>query len=92
VIVRIATEGQYDLGESALPELHELDSAAVAAGEAGDEASFHDVYARLLDYIRSHGSIVPDDGLVRSELILPPPDITLEEAREEFSGEGLIPD
>jgi len=29
--------------------------------------------------------------LVGSDLILPPPDVSIEEAREEFSGEGLIP-
>ena len=29
--------------------------------------------------------------LVGSDVILPPPDVTLEEAKAEFSGEGLIP-
>ncbi len=31
------------------------------------------------------------DDLRDSEVILPPPDLTMEEAAEEFSGEGLIP-
>jgi hypothetical protein len=35
---------------------------------------------------------VPDDELVVSEVIIPPPDLTFEEARAEFTGEGLIPD
>ena len=34
---------------------------------------------------------MPDDELAASDLILPPPDISLEEARAEFTGEGLIP-
>jgi hypothetical protein len=34
---------------------------------------------------------VGDDELVGSDLILPPPDVTLEEASAEFTGEGLIP-
>lgn len=92
MIVRIATEGQYDLDESSVAELNELDNAAVAACETADEAGFHEVYKRLLDFVRSNGSAVPDAELFGSDLILPPPDITLEEAREEFSGEGLIPD
>lgn len=92
MIVRIATEGQYDLDESSVAELNELDNAAVAACETADEAAFHEVYKRLLDFVRSNGSAVPDAELFGSDLILPPPDITLEEAREEFSGEGLIPD
>jgi hypothetical protein len=92
VIVRISTEGQYDLDENSISELNELDNAAVAACDAGDDASFHEVYTRLLDYVRSNGSVLPDAELVGSDLILPPPDITLAEAREEFSGDGLIPD
>ena len=91
MIIRISNEGQYDLDESAVPELNELDNAAVDACEATDEASFHEVYARLLDYVRSHGSAVPEDSLVGSDLILPPADVSLEEARSDFSGEGLIP-
>lgn len=90
MIVRISTEGQYQLdGDPA--ELNELDQAAVAACEAGDEDRFHATFARLLEYVRSHGRRVADDHLGGSDLILPPPDVSLEEARQEFSGEGLIP-
>jgi hypothetical protein len=34
---------------------------------------------------------VPEDRLEPSDVILPPPDVSLEEAKAEFSGEGLIP-
>jgi hypothetical protein len=91
VIVRISTEGQYDLDESAVAVLNELDNAAVEACDAGDEAAFHEVYGKLLDYVRGKGRELPDDELTGSDLILPPPDISLEEAREEFTGDGLIP-
>ena len=37
------------------------------------------------------GAIVADDVLEGSDVILPPPDMSLEEAKAEFSGEGLIP-
>lgn len=91
MIVRISTEGQYDLDQSAVTELNELDNAAVVACDAGDEATFHEVYGRLLDYVRSHGRELPDEELTGSDLILPPPDVSLEEARSEFTGDGLIP-
>ncbi len=68
-----------------------MDSAAVAACESGDESRFHQVYGELLDYVRSHGTPVSDDHLGGSDLILPPPDVSLEEAKAGFSGEGLIP-
>ncbi len=33
-----------------------------------------------------------EDELEPSDLILPPADLTFAEAKEEFTGEGLIPD
>jgi hypothetical protein len=91
VIVRIATEGQYELPASDEQELNELDNEAVACCQAGDEQQFHEAFARLLDFVRTKGHPVPDDELAASALILPPPDTSLEEARAEFTGEGLIP-
>ena len=91
MIVRIATEGQYELVESDVQVLDELDNQSVAACEAGDEQQFHDTYARLLEFIRSNGQPVAEDQLVGSDVILPPPDVSLEEAMTQFTGEGLIP-
>jgi hypothetical protein len=91
VIVRIATEDQYELLESDAEVLNELDNEAVKACETGDEQQFHDVYTRLVQFVRENGEKLADDRLEGSDLILPPPDVSLEEARKEFSGEGLIP-
>ncbi|HWF56537.1 MAG TPA: hypothetical protein VG223_17995 [Solirubrobacteraceae bacterium] len=91
MIVRISTEGQYELGEGDVAALNELDNAAVAACQAGDEARFHDAFAKLLSFVREQGQPVAGDHLGGSDLILPPPDVSLEEALTEFSGEGLIP-
>jgi hypothetical protein len=92
VIIRIATEGQYELdGEGLIEQMNELDNAAVSACEGGSEGAFQAAYARLLEFVRSNGHPVNDDVLAGSDVILPPPDVTLEEAREEFTGEGLLP-
>lgn len=91
MIVRIATEGQYEVSEDDTPGLNELDNQAVSSCEASDEQAFRDVFGRLLDYVRTHGRLVPEDELVGSDIILPPPDVSLEEAKAEFQGEGLIP-
>jgi len=91
VIVRISTEGQYELGESDVEALNELDNRAVAACDSKDEEHFHAVFNELLDFVRKNGSPVTEDRLEASEVILPPPDVSLEEAKAEFSGEGLIP-
>jgi hypothetical protein len=91
VIVRIATERQYELLGSDEETLNELDNQAVSACEAGDEQQFQETFKRLLEFVRTNGQPVPEDRLAPSDVILPPPDTSLEEARAEFTGDGLIP-
>jgi hypothetical protein len=92
VIVRIFSDGQYRVPEEACARLHELDLAAVAAVDADDEAAFRQSFDALIDHIHANGQRLADDELEPSDLMLPPSDITVEEARREFTGEGLIPD
>ena len=70
---------------------NELDNEAVMSCQASDERAFREVFGRLLDYVRTHGRLVPDDELFGSDIILPPPDVSLAEAQREFQGDGLIP-
>jgi hypothetical protein len=91
VIVRISTEGQYELTESDGEVLNELDNQAVVACEAGDEAQFTQTFNALIEFVRKNGQPVSEDRLDSSDVILPPPDVSFDEARAEFSGEGLIP-
>lgn len=91
MIIRIATEGQYELGDDDVSSLNELDNKAVVACETEDEQRFEAAFARLLELVRSKGHPVDDDYLHGSDLILPPPDVSLDEAKAEFTGEGLIP-
>ena len=91
MIVRIATEGQYELPDDQASRLNELDNEVVAAVENGDEARFRELFDQMLELVRSQGKDLNDDELVESEVILPPPDTSLEDARAEFTGEGLIP-
>jgi hypothetical protein len=91
MIIRISSEGQYELGDGDMPALQELDDAAHAAVTAGDEHSFHETFTRLLEFVRAHGTAVDEDYLGGSDVILPPPDVSLEEAAGEFDVDGLIP-
>ncbi len=92
MIVRIFTEGQYRVPEDARARLQELDQECVRAVDADDEAAFTATFTALLDHVRSTGERLADDDLEPSDLMLPPPDISLAEARTEFTGEGLIPE
>ena len=92
MIVRISGEGQFKLPDEDAERLNELDNRAVAAVEQGDETGFKELWSQMLEIVASDGNAVPDDELVESQVILPPRDISFEEAKGEFSGEGLIPD
>jgi hypothetical protein len=92
VIVRISHEGQYELADGSVAALDELDHQAVRACEAGDEDKFHTAFGRLLEFVRTNGRPVDADHLGGSDLILPPPDVSLEEASKEFTAEGFIPE
>ena len=91
MIVRISSEGQYNLPGSFIDQLNDIDNELVGAVEAEDQAAFEVLLKRMLDLVREHGSPLPVDELVESDLILPEPDLTLREAEELFVGEGLLP-
>ncbi len=92
MIVRIFSDGQYRIPDDAQARLHELDVATVEAIDRSDEGAFRASYGALVELIHATGERLDDDDLQPSDLMLPPADITLEEAREEFTGEGLLPD
>lgn len=90
MIVRIATEGQYRVASSLLDRLNELDNQLVQFVANGDQDSFCSVLGSMIGLVRQQGAVVPVEELVASDVILPAPDTTLEEARGLFTGEGLI--
>ena len=92
MIVRISGEGQFKLPDEDAGRLNELDNRAVSAVEQGDETGFKELWSQMLEIVSSDGNAVDGDELVESDVILPPRDITFEEARAEFTGDGLIPD
>ncbi|HEX7297729.1 MAG TPA: hypothetical protein VF257_01900 [Solirubrobacteraceae bacterium] len=92
MIVRISNEGQYRIDDGLHERLNELDDAAVAAVEAGDEDAFHAAFEELLEIVRTEGTPLGDDDLDASDVILPPADLSFVEAGEEFTGDGLIPE
>jgi hypothetical protein len=91
VIVRILTEGQWEVSEDRIDGLNQLDAAVEKAVEGGDPVAFTESLAALLHAVRSDGSPVPDDSLQDSDLILPPSDATIEEVRDLLGDDGLIP-
>ena len=91
MIVRILGEGQWEIAEEHLEELNRLDAEVESAVESGDEPTFSNTLAALLNAVRSGGAPLPDDTLHDSDLILPPADASLDEVRHLLDDDGLIP-
>jgi len=92
MIARLMNEGQYRIDESVHERLNEIDERAAKALEDGNEEELDMLLQRMWDLVQAEGERVPDDELAPSELVIPPPDLTLEETRKLFSDDGLIPD
>jgi hypothetical protein len=92
VIVRISGEGQFRLPDEDAERLNELDNRAVSAVEDGDQTGFKELWSQMLELVSSDGNAISEEELVESDVILPPRDISFDEARGEFTGDGLIPD
>ncbi len=92
MIVRISTEGQYRLDSSYLDKINDIDNDIVEAIAGGDKTKFSVLFKNLIDLVREHGNSVGSDELLESQVVLPPPDTTFEEASELFVSDGLVPD
>ena len=92
MIVRIAGEGQFRMPDEDSERLNELDNRAVAAVEQGDETGFRELWSQMLEIVASDGNQIDEDELIESDVILPPRDVTFQEAQGEFTGDGLLPD
>jgi len=92
MIVRLMGEGQFEIEKKHVDELNKIDNNIVKIIGTGDEKTFKAEFKKLTDYARKNGKKLADITIKPSDIILPPADLTFEEAKKIFSGEGLIPD
>lgn len=91
MIIRILGEGQFELPEAHLAHLNVLDAALQSAVEAGDQVRFTAALDDLLTAVRGLGTVLPDNSLSPSELVLPAPDASLTDVLALLGDDGLIP-
>jgi hypothetical protein len=92
VIVRLMGEGQYRLQDDVANRLNELDERAQEALDRDDEGELDRYLDEMAGLVRREGEPVPDDEIAASDAIVPPSDLSLEETKQFFSEQGLIPD
>jgi len=91
MIVRIMGEGQFNVSGAVLDELNEVDNAIVEAIAGEQHDQFHRLMLKMHELVVGRGKALPIEEIVESDLILPAPDSSMDEVRELFSGEGMIP-
>jgi len=92
MIVRLMGEGQYRVDDALSARLNALDEEAAVALERNDEEALDNVLERMAQAVKDGGERLPDEDLSPSDAIIPPTDLSLDEARALFSEDGLIPD
>lgn len=92
MIVRLMGEGQWRVDEALAARLEELDAATEHAVEAGDQAALHAALQALHDTVRTAGEKLDHTHLAPSDAVVPPPDLTLDEARRLLESDESIPD
>lgn len=90
MLIRILGEGQYDVPDTELDAINELDTALESALDASEE-DVRAALAALLGKVRASGVRPPDDSLEESTVILPFADASADDIRALLTDEGLIP-
>ena len=92
MIVRLMGEGQYRIADARLALLNALDDRATQAIDANDAAALEQHLGEIWALVRQEGTQLADDDLSPSDAIVPPHDLSLDEARQLMGNEGFIPD
>ena len=92
-IVRIMGHGQLRVDMRTLKKLKQIDSSLVeiVGKDKSDDIEFRRRLVELSEIATKNGKPVDSREIVRSDIILPSPDLGLEEAKKLFKGDGVIP-
>lgn len=92
MIVRIMGEGQYQASEALCSELNKIDNYIVTLVEKGKAEEYRKELARLISEIKGKAEPIDPKEIVNSDIIVPPGDLSFEEAKAVFIGAGIFKD
>jgi hypothetical protein len=92
-IVRIMGHGQFAVDAKTLKKLSDIDNSIVelVSSERSDDFEFRKKLAELNDTVRKNSKPVDSREIIKSDIILPSADLSIDEAKKLFRGEGVIP-
>ncbi|HJU34650.1 MAG TPA: hypothetical protein VJ695_05980 [Nitrososphaera sp.] len=93
-IVRIMGHGQFTVENRTLKKLNEIDNAIVqlVGAERSDDTEFKNRLTELSKMVVENGKPLDPHEIIKSDIILPSADLSIDEAKKLFRGEGVIPE
>jgi hypothetical protein len=93
-IVRIMGQGQFRVDNKILRKLNEIDSSIVqlVSNDRSDDIEFRKRLIEFTDIVETNGERLDPTEIVQSDIILPSPDLSIEEAKRLFKGDGVVPE
>lgn len=93
-IVRIMGHGQFTVDSKTLEKLNDIDNAIVelVRTERSDDTEFKKKLTELSNRVVEKGKPLDPHEIIRSDIILPSADLSIDEAKKLFRGEGVIPE
>ena len=90
MIIRILGEGQFRLDDNLMERVNKIDNQIVNHVSQGNKKEYAKDLANLISTVKELAEPLDPVELVSSDLIIPPADMSFEEARQVFCDEGLI--
>jgi hypothetical protein len=93
-VVRIMGQGQYAVDDKTLRKLNNIDNAMVelVGRERSDDVEFKKKLTELSEMVMKNGKPLDPKEIIKSDIILPSVDLSIDEAKRLFKGEGVIPE
>jgi hypothetical protein len=92
-IVRIMGQGQFKIKEDIVKRINEIDDTIVQILQnesKSDDQNYRAKITEIVETITSEGQKLEDKELVESDIIVPDTDISIDEAKKVFQGQGVI--
>jgi len=93
-IVRIMGHGQFTVDSRTLKKLSDIDTSIVelVSTERSNDAEFKRKLSELSGMVVEKGRPLDPHDIIKSDIILPSADLSIDEAKKLFRGEGVIPE
>jgi hypothetical protein len=93
-IVRIMGHGQFTIDDRTLKKLNNIDNSIVelVSAERSDDTEFKKRLTELSNIVVENGKPLDPHEIIKSDIILPSADLSIDEAKKLFRGEGVIPE